>query len=157
MLKHPHAQFYCKTKSRSKVTEGERICPLPRSSQAFPQRPSRNRVNVPQSVTTFCNDGRSSRSLGTFIRSLAPRNIFYAIFTDGKIDKFITKNFFPSVSISIETYHDWLSFYAGIKVFMFNLKTVVVINFEPIIIMKLLWRNWSHNISVLKSINIKTK
>ena len=149
--------FIAKPSLDQRLQRGERICPLPRSSQAFPQRPSRNRVNVPQSVTTFCNDGRSSRSLGTFIRSLAPRNIFYAIFTDGKIDKFITKNFFPSVSISIETCHDWLSFYAGIKVFMFNLKTVVVINFEPIIIMKPLWRNWSHNISVLKSINIKTK
>ena len=109
---------------------------------------------VAQSITTFCNDWRSGRLLGTFIRSLASRNIFDAIFTDGKIDKFITKNFLPSISISCETCHDWLSFYDGIKVFMFNLKTVVVMNFEPIIIIKSLWRNWSHNISVLKSINI---
>ena len=61
---------------------------------------------VAQSITTFCNDWRSGRLLGTFIRSLASRNIFYAIFTDGKIDKFITKNFLPSISISCETCHD---------------------------------------------------
>ena len=84
---------------------------------------------VSQRITKVFNDGRNGISL-------EPKNIFYTIPTDTKIDESVTKNIFPNVSISSETCHDRVSNSDGINLFMFNLKTVIVKNFEPIIIIK---------------------
>ena len=101
---------------------------------------------VPQKIMTFFNDGINGISLGT-------KDIFYTIFTKAKIDGSATKKIIANVSILRKTCHDWISNYGGINVFLINLKTVVLMNFKPIIFIKSLWRNKSHNRSVMKCIN----
>ena len=85
--------------------------------------------------------------------SSAPKNIFYTLSTNAKIDVSVNKKFIPNVIISSKTCQDWISNYDGVNVFLFNLKAVILMNFKSIIIIKSLWRNWSHNRSVIKCIN----
>ena len=67
---------------------------------------------------------------------------FYTISFDAKIDETITKKIILNAGIN-----------AKINVLLFNLKTVTFMNFNLIIIIKSLWRNWSHNRSVMKRVN----
>ena len=88
----------------------------------------------PHSMTTFFNCGGKAVSVTCHrtCSKLSPR-----------MQRLINpspKRFFCAL-LTPETWHNWVSYYYAINVVMFNVETVIVVNFKPVIIVNAFRRN----------------